>query len=209
MTRNISSTVLDRLDEGKVTLVGALFIDGELSIWGGMGNLTLTVPVNPTIYTGLQAPNLAAPVSFEIGASATGIEIVISGLDASIVPLVLTADLRGKSSILYWLFYDELATTQLDVEPMHIGSIDTIGIEDTPGGQAVVRIRIEGEAQGSSRKGGRIASDQDQRIIDSDDGAMRWVSSMAERTLHWGGSGPIRAGALKSGAAVSPGVGGK
>jgi len=201
--RSIPSDVTDLMEAGQCLVSAALWIDGdtELSVWAGAGTLTLDVPATDTDFAGLQAPNLVAPVNFEIGGAANGVEIVLSGVDARLVPLMMEADLRGRDAILYRLYFDQGGEVLMHAEPIFYGTVDQVPIRDVPGGPSEVRVMLEGEGQGASRFGGQLASDQSQRLIDAADTAMVFVSSVAEKTLYWGGlPGQRASGALNDGA---------
>ena len=193
--RAIPPTVLNLLGEGKITLGAAIWIDApNMSIWAGGGTLTMNYPTAATNYIGLEAPAMYPGAAFEIGNSANGIEVTLASTDARLIPSMIEQDFRGRDVIVYRLYFDEHATGLLHVEPFFYGSIDKIVTRDTPGGYGVISVQIEGEARGSQRTGGRIASDQDQRLVDGTDTSMRYIALAGEIKLIWGGKPPQRAG---------------
>ena len=63
-----------------------------------------------------------------------------------------------------------------------------------------------GLAKGLGRKGGRMRTDADQRLIDPDDGFFKNVAYAGAKTLYWGGQRPATAGSAlggRTGASVS------
>jgi hypothetical protein len=63
------------------------------------------------------------------------------------------------------------------------------------GGTATISCNVESAARALGRKGGRVRSDADQRLVKANDGFFKNVAFAAEKTLYWGGKKPANAGA--------------
>jgi len=58
---------------------------------------------------------------------------------------------------------------------------------------------LETAARGLGRRGARMRSDADQRLLDPADGFFKHISYAAEKNLYWGGKRPARAGSALPG----------
>lgn len=212
--KSIPAPVIEAMEEGGVIIAAAIRIetddpDEPMAVWSGLWPLTLF----DEEYVPLQAPGLAGSFQFEVGQSALGIEIIASGIEPALVPTVLQQDLRGRDVVVYRLYFDRAGTTMMHAEPFFRGTCNEVPVRDTtgPGGSGISEavFRLEGEAYGSQRRGGRLSADQDQRLVDPDDGSFRYISSMAEKVLYWGaGRGERAGGALNGGASGTTPPGG-
>ncbi len=192
--RSIPSGVLDLLDAHQILLSAAHRIETDdpmapMLVWSGVGDLT----IDSEVYTGIGAPNLITPFTYEVSQAANGIDVTVASIGNALVPTVLTQDLRGRRCKVWRLFFNKAGTVLEHAEPMFYGTLDSVATSDVIGGPASVTFKLESEAQGSLRFGGAIASDQDQRIVSSTDGAFKYVSMAGEIMLYWGGDPPRRA----------------
>jgi len=205
--RSIPSNILALCQESKIHTSAAIFVNAPVltNIWGGAGELVLQVPNANTIYKGIQADTLSPAATFEIGNASNGITMKISGADPQLVPLMLEADLRGRDCIIHRLYFTKSDAELLHIEPFFFGAVDRVLLKDNPGGSSDVEVMIEGETQSLSRVGGRIASDQDQRLIDPNDSGMSFISHAGEKTLYWGALPPARSGKVINGGVIATG----
>lgn len=195
--RGIPDPVLALLDKAEIKFHAAwrIVVDDTDSpaeiyrVWSGHWELE----IGGETYLPLGATNLAIGGSFEEGQVANGIDAAITSQDPLLIPTLLEMDLRGRPLKILTLFFDVAGTTLLHYEPELFGTMDEVPFQDTPGGDAVVIFKAESEAQGIKRQGGRIASDQDQRQVDPDDGSFRFKSRAGDMVLYWGGEQPKRA----------------
>lgn len=195
--RGIPSPVLDLLDQNLVTFHGAHVIGTtpEQRVWSGAWELDALG--DGDMFMPLGATNLVTPVTYEIGQVANGFQIVLSSLDTRLAPLSLTTDLRGQTLSYYTLFFDRPGMNLLHAELDLFGSVDEVQWSRTKGGVGTVVFRLEAEAQGAKRTGGRICSDADQRLVDPNDNSFKFKSTAPDQILYWYGSksGPRRAAA--------------
>ena len=77
-------------------------------------------------------------------------------------------------------------------------------MEETPGGEAIIRLGIEGPARGLGRRSERMRSDADQRLIDPTANGFAAVAYAGDKAINWGGKPPQRSGSAFGG--VSPGT---
>ncbi len=199
MARSISTAAIDAIAAGACIVSGALRImtPAPQCIWGGFWDLSF----DGYTYTGLGEPELARGPSFAIGASEIGMTIAVSSLHPELVPAVLEQDMRGAAVVQHRLFFDQHGTTLLHAEPWFRGKVDNVPVSDVPGGAGTIRFKLEGVLRGLGRSGGRLTADQDQRLVDADDGSHRYVSTSGELVLYHGSGAPLRASGLNGGAA--------
>lgn len=191
--RDISSTVIDLLDEGRVVLHAAYKIESSTPqrVWSGYGTIT----VAGESYVGIGATNLVCAITSEVGQAANPVTLGLSGVDPQWIPSAIEDDLRGKVVTIYTLYFDEDGTSLLDTELEFHGTVDQVITAFVPGeeGSADLNFNLESEARGSQRSGGRLAAGQDQRLIGSTDGSMDAISVAPDIVLYWDGAEPKRA----------------
>lgn len=206
MTREVPSDVIADIKRGRGLKSAAIWIDGEgLSVWGGRGPLTIDFPAADTVYAGLQANGLEPPCSFEVGNAANGIEVLLSGSDPRLLPSFLATDIRGRDAIVYRLYCDKGGQVIRHVDPFFYGTVSRAPLREMPGGTTEIHVFLEGEARGMARNGAQMASDQSQRLVDPDDTAMVFVSSVPERRLYLGAAPGRRAAAIVNDGATGRG----
>ena len=186
---------------GKAVVSGAVKIacDPPVMVWGGYGNL----PIGDDVYIGIGDRALAQSTSATLGGSAQAVSLSLSGVDPDLLPLLDAAHLQGAPAMIMRLIFDASGTVMLDHHVFTRGQVDMAPVEETPRGDATITLTIEGAARSLGRRGGRMRSDADQRLISATDGGLKHVSYAAEKTLYWGGERPANAGVAIGGAAAS------
>ncbi|MDZ4276295.1 MAG: hypothetical protein U0995_09665, partial [Erythrobacter sp.] len=129
-------------------------------------------------------------------------------IDAETLALLDASEVSGASAVLWRLIFDQTGNTLLDYHVWARGRLDTLEREEEIGGTAAIRARLETAARGLGRRGGRMRSDADQRLIDANDGFFKNVSFAGEKTLYWPGRRPARAGSALPGVGDGGGGGG-
>lgn len=178
-------------DNGDILEAGALAImtSTPVAYWGGDGNLV----IDGVTHIGLGDRFMLSETGGSLGGEEQGAEVILSAVDADIEPLRALAGLRGAPVICRRLIFNGTGATLLETEVRIRGRVDHMPGEETPGGEAIFRLKIEGAARGASRRGGRMRTDADQRLINGTDGGFRRISHAGEVTLYWGGKPPERA----------------
>lgn len=202
--KTYSSETIAALQEGAVITVGAARIETEAGfrVWGGEG----TVSLAGEDYVGIGDRGLVQATASQLGGSEQSLDLVLSGVNSDVIPLIQAAHVRNAPAVVWRLLFNASGSTLLDAHVFRRGRVDALPIEDTPGGVAKITARIEGAARGLGRQTGRLRSDADQRLVSATDGAFQWVTQAALRTLAWGGKPPARvsSGALP-GTVTTPG----
>jgi hypothetical protein len=74
------------------------------------------------------------------------------------------------------------------------GRVDELRTIESIGGAAAIQVAVEGAARGLGRRGGRLRSDSDQRLVSANDGFFKHVSYAGQKTVYWGGKKPATFG---------------
>ena len=172
-----------------------------IRLWGGYGVL----PLDGHTYQPIGDRALAQQSSASVGGSADGISLTLSGVDPEAIALLDAEEVRRAPAKLERLIFDGSGQTLLDHHVFTRGRLDPLLVRDVIGETATISTSIESAARGLGRKGGRMRTDADQRLISASDGFFKNVSYAASRTLYWGGQRPATAGVALPGASYGGG----
>lgn len=120
-------------------------------------------------------------------------------VDEQALKLLDAEEVQRAPTTLWRLIFSGDGKRMLDAHVYRRGKLDPVQVRDVIGGEAMLTTSIESAARGLGRKGGRMRTDADQRLIRSTDGFFRNVSYAAEKTLYWGGQKPATVGAAFGG----------
>lgn len=189
--RTISGPAQAALVAGDVIEAGALAVmtSSPVGFWGGDGDLV----IDGVTHIGLGDRFMLLETGGALGGEEQGAEVTLSGVDPDVEALRALSDLRGAPVVARRLIFNGTGATLLETEVRIRGRVDQLPGEETPGGESVIRLKIEGVARGAGRRGGRMRTDADQRLIIGTDGGFRRISHAGEVTLYWGGKPPQRA----------------
>jgi hypothetical protein len=184
-----SSQLTAALEAGGVTTAGAVKIatTAGFRVWGGEGTITL----DGEDYVGIGDRGLVQDLGSQLGGAEQGLELTLSGVDSDVIPIIHAANIRNAPARVWQLLFDLSGANFLGAFPRG-GRIDSLSIEDVPGGKATIRARSESAAKNMGRMTGRQRSDADQRTLNPTDGGMQWATQAPLRSLAWGGKPPAR-----------------
>ena len=194
----IAPAALAALEDGTAIVSGAVEIASipPVRIWGGWHDISF----DGRTFIAIGDRGLVQVTGGALGDAAQNIELVLSGIDAETLALLDASEVSGASAVVWRLIFDQTGNTLLDHHVWARGRLDTLEREEEIGGTAAIRARLETAARGLGRRGGRMRSDADQRLIDANDGFFKNVSFAGEKTLYWPGRRPARAGSALPGA---------
>ena len=193
----IAPAALAALDEGTAIVAGAVEIacDPPIRLWSGWGQLTFDGRTfEPSGDRGIVQVAGAA-----LGGAAQGITLSLSGIEGDVLALLDADEVAQASGTLWRLIFAGDGLTLLDAHVWQRGRLDELVSEDEIGGTATISAKLESAARSLGKRGGRMRSDADQRLIKPTDGFFRNVSFAGEKTLYWGGRKPATAGAALGG----------
>lgn len=195
--RTFTDAAMAAIERGDAIVAGATEIvcDPPIRLWSGEG----TLPLAGSQYLGIGDRALAQVTGGAIGGASQGVTLSLSGVDPDVIDVLDADEVAGAPVATRRLIFDSSGTILLDEHVFDRGRIDTVSTEETIGGQATIAVNVEGAARGLGRRGGRMRTDADQRLIDGTDGGFSRVSFAGSRTLYWGGQKPATAGAALGG----------
>jgi hypothetical protein len=190
--KTFDSTAMDEIVAGTAIVGGAveIFSDPVFRAFSGYG----LVQINGEEFTGIGDRLLVQQTSGAVGGAAQGIELSLSGVEPNVVDLLDAESIKQALCVLYRLVADGAGQTILDAQIFGRGRVDRVETEEVAGGTATIKLEIETSARGLGRRGGRMRTDPDQRLINPGDDAFEAVSYAGKKMLYWGGHGPQRAG---------------
>jgi hypothetical protein len=174
-----------------------------IRLWGGYGDLDLPSDAGTSTFKGIGDRSLGQQISAAIGGSAQNLTLSLSGIEPAALALLDPSEVKGASAVVRLLFFDSAGKTRLGAYVYTRGRVDELRTSEIVGGPASIQLAIEGAARGLGRKGARLRSDADQRLVSSTDGFYRVVSAAPKKTLYWGGKKPSTAGSSLSGGSVA------
>ena len=198
----LTAAALAALDRGDAIVAGAVEIAGDpvTRVWSGYGPLIF----DGRTFDPIGDRGLVQVAGGALGGAAQAITLGLSGIEPDVLALLDADEVSGAPAILWRLIFDQSGSTLLDYHVWARGRLDTLEREEEVGGSAALTVQLETAARGLGRRGARLRSDADQRLIDPLDGFFKNTAYAAEKTLYWGGRRPATAGTALPGAA-SPG----
>ncbi|MFN3943890.1 MAG: hypothetical protein ACK4K7_03025 [Allosphingosinicella sp.] len=193
----IAPAALAALARGDAIVTGAVAIhcDPPIRVWGGYG----PIDIGGETYQGIGDRGLAQVSSGAIGGAAQGVTLTLSGIEPEVIDLLDAEEVRRAPAVIWRMIFSGDGRTLLGANVFSRGRIDQVRTVETIGGAASIQVSVETAARGLGRRGGRMATDADQRLVKPTDGSFRSVSHAGEKMLYWGGLRPARAGAALGG----------
>lgn len=172
-----------------------ILCDPPVRAWRGYG--TLSLPAGD--FDGVGSQGFVVTSNGALGGSAQNITLALSGIEPAVLELLDADELRGAPAVIWRLIFKGDSKTLLDAQPFQRGRVDQVPVEAVIGGAATISVMIETAARGLGRRGGRMRSDADQRLIKANDGSFKNASFAGMKTLYWGGPMPVAAGTALGG----------
>lgn len=200
--KTIATAALEALDRGDAIVTGAVEIGATppVRVWGGNGRL----PFDGRTFEGIGDRGLVQVVGGALGGTSQAITLTLSGIEPEVLQLLDADEVSGAPAVLWRLIFSSDGNTLLDYNVWARGRLDQLPQEEEVGGTATIKAVLETAARGLSRRGGRMRSDADQRLIDPNDGFFKHVSYAGQKTLYWGGRKPANAGSALGGSYSTP-----
>lgn len=209
--KNITDAAITALSEGTAIVAGAVKIEPVglpvIRLWGGHGLLSL--PGEAEAFMPIADRGLVSVAGGALGGAAQAVTLSLSGIDPETLEVDDSDEAKGAPTTLWRLIFSGDGLTLLDAHIWQRGRLDQITREDEVGGTATITAILETAARSLGRRGGRMRSDADQRLVKANDGFFRNVSFAGEKTLYWGGRKPANArsalGGIRSAGSTSGG----
>jgi hypothetical protein len=189
------------IERGDAISAGAVEIlcDPAIRVWGGYG----TQAVDGISFDGIGDSGLASASGSALGGAEQNVTLSLSGVEPDAMATFNSALLRRAITVVRRLIFDSSGTQMLHAEVFTRGRLDQIPVEETPGGTSTIKATIETAARGLGRRGGRMRTDADQRLVKATDGGFKAIAYAGQKNLYWGGKKPATASSALTGAATS------
>jgi hypothetical protein len=140
---------------------------------------------NGFTWTGVGMLGTVESIKESTGVVAHGLKLTLSGVDNAIISIALQQDYQGRAARL-WFGAIDISSGAVVADPvlLSVWRMDTM--TPTDGADAAVVLTCESEMAAWSRPRGRRYTDADQRARHPTDGAFRFVTETATRTISWG-----------------------
>ncbi len=186
-----SPAAMAEIRKGTAIVSGAVEIlcRDPIRLWGGYGRL----PIEGETYEPIADRALAQVSGQALGGAAQNVNLTLSGIEPEALELLDAEEVKRAPATLRRLIFSGDGKRMLDQHVFTRGRLDPLTVRDVIGGAASINTSIESAARGLGRRGGRMRTDADQRLIKADDGFFKNVSYAAEKVLYWGGQKPATA----------------
>lgn len=165
-----------------------------IRLWGGYGDMMLPSDVGTSLFQGIGDRGLIQSSSGALGGSAQNTTLALSGIEPAAIEVLNPDEVKDASVVVRRLIFDSAGKTLLGSYVFSRGRLDELKTAETVGGPAAIQLNVEGAARGLGRRGGRLRSDADHRLVNSDDGFFKFVSYAGKKVLYWGGKKPSTLG---------------
>jgi len=172
-----------------IILVQCAFDSGNLNLWNGVGNLT----VSSVDYVGAGTLLNIGEISETSELQANGITVTLSGITDPLLAKARDEDYQGRELKVLLGAMD--ASNGVISTPVNVfsGFMDTMVINDSSE-TATIQIAVENRLIGFERTRVRRYTAEDQLIDFPNDKGLEFVADMAEKVIVWGRSGVVSGG---------------
>lgn len=193
----IAAVALEALADGTGIVVGAVEVacDPPIRVWGGHGPLTF----GGRTFEPVADRGLVEVAGGALGGAAQSITLTLSGIEPAVLDLLEADEVAQAPGTLWRCIFAGDGVTMLDAHVWARGRLDELASEEEVGGSALIQAALETAARGLGRRGARMRTDADQRLVKANDGFFRNTAFAGEKTLYWGGRRPSNAGSAVGG----------
>ena len=182
----------DAITSGAVEIMTA----EPIRVWGGYGPIV----IDGQPHDGIGDAGLASVSGGALGGAEQNVTLELNGVEPTVAAMFDASTLRRVVTVIRRLIFDSSGYNLLHAEVFTRGTLDQVPVEEAPGGSSTIKAMVETAARGLGRRGGRMRTDADQRLIKADDGGFKAIAYAGQKNLYWGGKRPATAAsALPSG----------
>jgi len=194
MSRNISSSfVTSSLSLIQPYYAAYLNFSGSIvRLWTGQYNQSFSDEYGGGTYQGVGTFGSISPVTETSDVSAKGISLILSGIPTENIGLALSGSYRGFNASVYLILYDENLTL-FEKIIIFKGTMDQLIINEN-GETSTIDVKCESRLIALNRPRDIRYTDEAQKELYPNDTGLRFVASMAERSIYWGNSAPSSTG---------------
>lgn len=184
MARSLPSALSSELNADELKpfyAVELLFDSGDIRFWTGYGDIN----VNSEVWTGSGTVLSFSSTNEATDLSANGMTLTFSGLESTIVSLLLQENYRGRSAKVY---LGALGANNLPVSDMYqifAGRMDIMALSEN-GETATVAITVENVLIDLDRPRARKLTNEEQLKRFAADNSLSNVANLQDRQISWG-----------------------
>jgi hypothetical protein len=183
MTRTLASAVVDEVTAATlypVFMTKLEFDGGNTNLWTGVGSIT----VDSDTFVGVGELGSVGDLRESTKLKAAGVDLTLSGVDSSIIALILTEDYQGRPATIYVGFLDG-DDTYIDRVTLFKGRMDVITCREK-GEESIVTISVESVLVALERANLRRMTPEDQKHIYPTDTGFDQVPALQATEIIWG-----------------------
>lgn len=192
MSRSLTSAMQSAVTADLVRpiiLVQCAFDSGNLNLWNGVGNLT----VSSVDYVGAGTLLAIGEITETSELQANGITVTLSGITDPLLAKARDEDYQGRELTVLLGAMDASNGVISTPTTIFSGFMDTMVINDSSE-TATIQIAVENRLIGFERTRVRRYTAEDQLIDFPNDKGLEFVADMAEKEIVWGRSGVVSGG---------------
>lgn len=161
--------------------VELLFDSGDIRFWTGYGDIT----ANSETWVGSGTVLGFSQASENTDLSADGMMLTFSGLDSSIVSILLGENYRGRTARVYLGALDSTNQPVSDLYQIFAGRMDVMTLQEN-GQTATISISLENVLIDLERPRARKLTNEEQLKRYSADDSLKNVAKLQDRQISWG-----------------------
>lgn len=156
-------------------------VTNELNMWSGLGDLVY----DGETYLGVGDLLSISSVKETADISASGLNVMLSGVKSSLVAVAKNQDYQGRPLTLSFGAFNDSGDLVADPVVVFSGFMDTMTIAET-GDYSTISIAVENKLIAFERSKIRRYTAEDQKIDHPTDKGFEFVASIGEKEIVWG-----------------------
>tara|TARA_R100000664_G_scaffold34142_1_gene54338 strand:- start:3984 stop:4613 length:630 start_codon:yes stop_codon:yes gene_type:complete len=184
----LDSSIINRLgaDHQEIFFaVKAEFDTGDVRVWSGKGDLT----ISSETYLGAGTLLSVSPVEDSADLSSRGMSVSLSGMDDTVLNYALTENYQNRPITLYLGYLSGGSNEVVGTLNVFKGRMLSMSISDDPSG-SVITIDCENRLIDLERPSNLRYTKESQEFLHSGDKAFDYVSSLQDKEILWGRPSP-------------------
>ena len=160
------------------------FESGSTNLWTGVGDISFEAGSGSETFTGAGDLAQVSAVEEKSDLASSGVTLTLSGINSSLISLVLSENYQGRNATLY---LGLLSSGSVIADPYILfkGFMDTMNINDT-GETALIEVKAENRLIALQKAKIRRYTNEDQKLIDPTDEGFSFINDLQDKTITWG-----------------------
>ena len=188
MARDITSAFNTAIKAKYVKPIFAIELDisdGTLRLWGGYGALNMTIGGVSKTFTGTGDLLGFTPIQETSTLQMTGITVSVTGIKASLISSILSAEYTNRNGTLYMGLFDTSRNVIADVYTLFKGKMDVANIQE--GAEtSVITLNIESRMVQFDLPLNRMYTVEDQEVDFTGDLGLEFIPDLQDKEIIWG-----------------------